>query len=92
MSLNESDTVERMILEALSSSSAGSGGALVLRELPPAWGGSLVGEMAGAAAHWEYVSATEVPRQPGDVMVEAWLRLVLIRLNPGIAAGAPRTV
>jgi type I restriction enzyme R subunit len=90
MSFTESNTVERMILEALSSRSSGSGGALVLRELPPGWGGSLGGDMAGAAAHWEYVPATEVPRQPGDVMVEGWLRLALIRLNPEIAAQPDR--
>jgi type I restriction enzyme R subunit len=90
MSFTESNTVERMILEALSSPSGGGGGALVLRELPPGWGGSLGAEMAGAAAHWEYVPATEVPRQPGDVMVEAWLRLALIRLNPEIAAQPDR--
>jgi type I restriction enzyme R subunit len=90
MSFTESNTVERMVLEALSSPSDGGSGALVLRELPPGWGSSLGGEMAGAAAHWEYVPATEVPRQPGDVMVEAWLRLALIRLNPEIAAQPDR--
>ena len=38
MSFTESNTVERMILEALSSRSGGSGGALVLRDSPPGWG------------------------------------------------------
>jgi type I restriction enzyme, R subunit len=41
-------------------------------------------------AKWQYVAATEVPRQLGDVMVESWLRLVLIRLNPEIAAQPDR--
>ena len=41
MSFTESNTVEQMILEALSSRSGGSSGALVLRELSPGWGGSL---------------------------------------------------
>jgi hypothetical protein len=38
MSFTESNTVERMILAALSSRSSESGGALVLREDPPGWG------------------------------------------------------
>ncbi|MBI5818277.1 MAG: type I restriction endonuclease subunit R [Verrucomicrobia bacterium] len=88
MSFNESNTVERMILEALSSHGGGSGGALVLRESPPGWGGSLGGDLR--PAKWEYVPATDVPRQPGDVMVEAWLRLALIRLNPEIASQPDR--
>jgi type I restriction enzyme R subunit len=84
----EANTVERMILEALSSRSSGSGGSLVLREDPPGWGGSLGGELR--PPKWEYVPAAEVPRQPGDVMVESWLRLALIRLNPEIAAQPDR--
>jgi type I restriction enzyme R subunit len=60
-----------------------------LREEPPGWGGSLGGELR--PAHWEYVPATEIPRQPGDVMIESWLRLALVRLNPEIAAQLDRT-
>jgi hypothetical protein len=41
MSLTESNTVERMILQVCSSGSSASGSALVLRESPPGWGGSL---------------------------------------------------
>ncbi|MBM3841540.1 MAG: hypothetical protein FJ398_27075, partial [Verrucomicrobia bacterium] len=41
--------------------------------------------VAGAASHWEYAPAADVPRQAGEVMVEPWLRLALIRLNPEIA-------
>jgi hypothetical protein len=37
----ESNTVEQMILDALSSHNSGSGGALVLREDPPGCGDSL---------------------------------------------------
>ena len=61
---------------------------MFLREDPPGWGGSLGGELR--PPKWEYVPATDVPRQPGDVMVEAWLRLALIRLNPEIAAQPDR--
>lgn len=39
---------------------------------------------------WDYVPATELPRQPTDVMVEPWLREALIRLNPDIAAQPDR--
>jgi type I restriction enzyme R subunit len=88
MSFTESNTVEQMILDALSSPSGGTGGALVLREDPPGWGGSLGGEFR--PRKWEYVPATDVPRQPGDVMVESWLRLALIRLNPEITAQPDR--
>ena len=56
----------------------------------PGWGASLGKDMAGAAAHWEYVPANDVPRQAGDVMVEPWLRLALIRLNPEIANQSDR--
>ena len=36
-------------------------------------------------ACWDYVPAIELPRQPGDVTVEPWMRDALIRLNPEIA-------
>jgi type I restriction enzyme R subunit len=39
---------------------------------------------------WTYVPAAQVPRQPGDVMVEPWLRESLIHLNPEIAAEPDR--
>ena len=38
MTLTESNTVEQMVLDALSHRSGGSGGALVLREDPAGWG------------------------------------------------------
>lgn len=88
MSFNESNTVEQMILDALSSRSGGSGGALVVHEDAPGWGGSLGGELS--PAHWKHELATDVPRQPGEVMAEPWLRLALIRLNPEIAAQPDR--
>jgi type I restriction enzyme R subunit len=86
MSFTESNTVEQMILDALAPRR--SAAAIALREDPPGWGGSLGGELR--PPKWEYVPVTDVPRQPGDVMVEAWLRLALIRLNPEIAAQPDR--
>ena len=85
MSFNESNTVEQMILDALSADTTGGHRPFELKDAP-GWGASLGGDMvAGAAAHWEYAPAADVPRQAGDVMVEPWLRLALIRLNPEIA-------
>jgi type I restriction enzyme R subunit len=34
---------------------------------------------------WTYVAGLTLPRQPGDVMVEPWVREALITLNPEIA-------
>jgi type I restriction enzyme, R subunit len=87
MSFNESNTVEQMILDALSADTTGGNRPFELKDAP-GWGASLGKDMAGAAAHpatWEYVSANDVPRQASDVMVEPWLRLALIGLNPEIA-------
>jgi type I restriction enzyme, R subunit len=78
MSFNESNTVEQMILDALSSPS----GPLLVREATPGWGGSLGGELR--PTKWEYVPVAEIPRQRGDVIVESWLRQALIWLNPEI--------
>ena len=83
MSFNESNTVEQMILDAATNlgSSAGSS---VLREDPPSgWGGSLGEEFK--PSRWTYVAATALPRQPGEVMVEPWVRDALMALNPEIA-------
>ena len=94
MSFNESNTVEQMILDAMSSKAKGASKPLVLHEdAEPGWGGSLGADLADAAStpvKWDYHSVTEVPRQPGDVMVELWLRDALIRLNPEIAAQPDR--
>jgi len=83
MAFTESNTVEQMILDAATSLGSGAGRS-VLREDPPAgWGGSL-GE-AFKPSRWTYVAATALPRQPGEVMVEPWVREALIALNPEIA-------
>jgi type I restriction enzyme R subunit len=39
---------------------------------------------------WQYFPGAQLPRQPGDVMVEPWVREGLIRLNPEIAAQPDR--
>lgn len=41
MSFIESNTIEHMFIDTLSSRSGGSGGALVVREDSPGWSGSL---------------------------------------------------
>lgn len=83
MSFTESNTVEQMILDAATSLDSGAGSS-VLRENPPAgWGGSLGEEFK--PSRWTYVAATALPRQPGEVMVEPWVREALIALNPEIA-------
>jgi type I restriction enzyme R subunit len=39
----------------------------------------------GIGTGWTYVAGLTLPRQPGDVMVEPWVREALIALNPEIA-------
>ncbi len=88
MSFTESNTVEQMILDAATSLGSGAGSS-VLREDPPSgWGGSLGEEFK--PSRWTYVAATALPRQPGEVMVEPWVREALIALNPEIAAQPDR--
>ncbi len=86
MSFNESNTVEQMVLDAVSK--IGNSGGKNLRENQPCWGGSLGGEFK--PVHWDYLPAAQIPRQHGDVMVETWVREALIRLNPDIAAQPDR--
>jgi type I restriction enzyme R subunit len=84
-SFNESNTVEKMILDAVEN----LGRTIAVEPMhdkPP--GASLGDEFK--PAHWNYVPSLQVPRQPGDVMVESWLREALLRLNPEIAAQPDR--
>ncbi|MCB1089394.1 MAG: hypothetical protein KDM63_20315, partial [Verrucomicrobiae bacterium] len=77
-----------MILDAATSLGSGAG-ASVLREDPPSgWGGSLGEEFK--PAKWSFAEPLKVPRQPGEVMVEMWVREALIALNPEIAAQPDR--
>ena len=48
-----------------------------------------VANLSGADK-WTYTTTAQVPRQPGDIMVEPWVREALIRLNPEIAAQPDR--
>ena len=89
MSFTESNTVEQMILDAATSLGSGAGSS-VLREdhasaasHPADWGGSLGEEFK--PSRWTFVEPLKVPRQPGEVMVEPWVREALIALNPEIA-------
>jgi len=83
MSFTESNTVEQMILDAATSLSSGAGSSVLREDGPAGWGGSLGEEFK--PSRWTYVSATALPRQPGEVMVESWVREALIALNPEIA-------
>lgn len=86
--ITESNTVEQMILDTVSSRAHGAE-TLVVHESPGVgWGGSLEAELR--PTRWEYVPGAQLPRQSGDVMVEPWVRDALIRLNPEIAAQPDR--
>ncbi|MBC7803094.1 MAG: type I restriction endonuclease subunit R, partial [Candidatus Parcubacteria bacterium] len=85
MPFNESNTVEQMILDAVAK--GGGAESAVVREEPTP-GGSLGGEFQ--PARWDYVPGPQLPRQPGEVMVEPWVREALLRLNPEIAAQPDR--
>jgi type I restriction enzyme R subunit len=83
MSFTESNTVEQMILDAATSLGSGAGSWFVRDEPPAGWGGSLGEEFK--PAKWTFVEPLKVPRQPGEVIVESWVREALIALNPEIA-------
>jgi type I restriction enzyme, R subunit len=85
MSFNESNTVEQMLIDSVSNSSSQP---MTREEQAPGWGGSLGDELR--PARWDFVLSSEIPRQAVDVMVEAWVREVLIQLNPEIAAQPDR--
>ena len=88
MSFTECNTVEQMILDAATSLGSGVGPSVLREESPAGWGGSLGEEFK--PSRWTYVAATALPRQPGEVMVEPWVREALIALNPEIAAQPDR--
>jgi type I restriction enzyme R subunit len=87
VSFTEAKTVERMILDAVVT--PGDGHVSIARERPPA-GSSGFGGGELKASRWDYVPGPDLPRQHNDVMVEAWVRDALIRLNPDIAAQPDR--
>jgi type I restriction enzyme R subunit len=81
MSFNESNTVEQLILDAVAR--IGAGGNVVAEPLA-GYGLPL------KPSHWTFVPPTGITRQPGDVLVEGWLREALLKLNPEIAAQPDR--
>jgi len=83
---NESNTVEQMILDAVTKQGASINSRV--RENTPGWGDSIGGELH--PPHWDYVPAAQLPRQSGDVMIESWVREALIKLTPEIAAQPDR--
>jgi len=87
MIFTESNTVEQMILDAVTR--LGGRPAPGTHEVPTLYKGESLGDEL-RPPHWTYVPATVIPRQPGEVMVESWLREALIRLNPEIAAQSDR--
>ncbi len=84
MSFTEANTVEQMILDAVSGL-AGTPRHTAQQKLP-----LYKKDSSQPSPRWTYVPAAEVPRQSGEVMVESWLREALIRLNPEIAAQPDR--
>ena len=88
MSFTESNTVEQMILDVVAPDGYATGGALVSRETPSLSSGSVGTSLR--PVRWDYMPAVQLPRQPGDIMVEPWVREALIRLNPEIAAQPDR--
>ena len=82
MIFSESNTVEQMILDAVTSLGSDTGNFVVREETPSSWAGSLGNKFK--PSRWTYAAAMALPRQPGDVMVEPWLREALIALNPEI--------
>ena len=80
----ESNTVEQMILDA-ASGLAGTPRRTAQQDLP-----LYRKDSGGASARWEFLPPDRVPRQPGEVVVEAWVKEALVKLNPDIAARPDR--
>jgi type I restriction enzyme, R subunit len=77
MSFTESNTVEQMILDAVTSLPA-SFHPSVVRESPSSgW--------QTASAAWSFVEAARILRRSNEVLVESWVREALIALNQEIA-------
>ena len=77
-SFNEENTVEQMVLDALSDSVSKNWAA----EAPELYGSK--------TKAWRFVPAEALPRQHSDVLVESMMRDALIRLNPEIKAQPDR--
>src|SRR5437016_2509214 len=86
MPFNESNTVEQMILDAVSGAAMTP---MLLGEQRGMYAGESLGEELRPET-WRYLPAAQLPRQYGDVLVEPWVRDALVRLNPEIAAQPDR--
>jgi len=84
MTFTESNTVEQMILDA-ASGLVGTPRQTAQQKLP-----LYKKDSVGSSLRWTLASPTEVPRQPGEVMVESWVRDALVKLNPEIATQPDR--
>ncbi|MBT7990426.1 MAG: type I restriction endonuclease subunit R, partial [Anaerolineae bacterium] len=82
---NELNTVENYIRDLLCGQQKDDKGGLA--ESQAAY--TTIGRNS-AGAGWHYVNALALPRRINDVFVEDYLRDVLIRLNPSIAARPER--
>lgn len=81
MSFNESNTVEAFVRDRL------CGGVTHHTAVGP---GLARRNRQVSGLGWHYISASNLPRQPHEVLVEDHLREALIRLNPSIAAQPDR--
>ena len=80
MTFNEANTVEAFIRDCLT-------GARRTAAIRP----GLVREgVSISGVGWHFVSATDLPREPQEALIEPYLREALIRLNPDIAANPSR--
>ncbi|MCI0397747.1 MAG: HsdR family type I site-specific deoxyribonuclease [Chloroflexi bacterium] len=82
---NELNSVENFIRDVLCGKQAGR----VVRETGAPYTAAEAA-LAAAGLGWRYVPADRLPRRPHEVLVEAYLRQALIRLNPEIAARPER--
>ena len=71
MTFTEANTVEQMILDAVTGPAGGR--PRRLRDESQRYAGDSLGDEL-RPTRWEYVPAAQLPRQPGEVMVEAWVR------------------
>jgi type I restriction enzyme, R subunit len=81
LTFTESNTVEAYIRDRLAGPSS-RGQLEVVRETDP--------EASHGGLGWRYISPADLSRQTQEVLVEPWVRVALIRLNPEIACRPER--
>jgi len=75
MTFNEANTVEQMILDAVSQAA-----------IIPGAHETVTSYQEGAPIAWDYIPGPNLPRELDQVVVWPWLQEALVRLNPEIAA------